>query len=528
MFGSGLRAIGVALVVAFSAAPVAMANPYQDDSAWYVDEYPAGIALFSGPNFTGEVREAFDIFASMHDLAFNDRARSVAVLAGQWELCEHRDFTGRCMFIREDVADLRWYGLAGRISSIRPVFEYTEAEHGLLFIRDHRGYIRYVHDEYWADQYWSHGYARSRTVTIHHYGFGQDYWRHGFYDPHWGFGPYGFAWSPYGHVRYVSRPIRVHPRPVVINHYWRERPRDYWRGHKGARPSHPHRGRDYRRSDDRDYRSPRPRDDRHVDRPRDQRPRNDGWRETRGDDRQGSGRGGQAPDRQRRDWQGQDGQGRDGQGRDRQGRDGRPRGDDNFDRGPRRGEGVVAERPGGNPARGGRGNEANPDRRQWQGRPPGEGQARGSRPGASEIPRDPRGPRREASAGTPPSDLRGGPRQGAPRGQPGDGRGRFEGSRSGNPGGEGARRGGNRDARSGGGERAARPAPPPQPRREASASPPRPQPERQREARRPAPEPRRPDVRREAPPERPPRIERGDNRSRPANSFDPGGDQRRR
>jgi hypothetical protein len=42
--------------------------------------------------------------------AFNDRARSVAVLAGQWEVCQHSDFTGRCVFLRYDVPDLAWYG----------------------------------------------------------------------------------------------------------------------------------------------------------------------------------------------------------------------------------------------------------------------------------------------------------------------------------------------------------------------------------------------------------------------------------
>ena len=58
------------------------------------NEQPAGLMLFSGEDFRGEVREVFDSVYSLNDYYFNDRAQSVAVLSGAWELCEHSDFTG--------------------------------------------------------------------------------------------------------------------------------------------------------------------------------------------------------------------------------------------------------------------------------------------------------------------------------------------------------------------------------------------------------------------------------------------------
>ena len=137
-----LRTVVALTVPAVFATPSALAE-YSSRP----DEAPAAIALFSEENFYGDIRDVFDPFASLKDLSFNDDTRSVAVFAGQWELCEHKDFTGRCVFITEDVSDLGWFGLAGRVTSVRPIYEYTQAAHGLMFTRDRYGYIRYAHEE---------------------------------------------------------------------------------------------------------------------------------------------------------------------------------------------------------------------------------------------------------------------------------------------------------------------------------------------------------------------------------------------
>ncbi|MEZ5946097.1 MAG: beta/gamma crystallin-related protein [Hyphomonas sp.] len=202
-------------------APVLMAGAASADNG-YVDpaheaqggpyQEPPAIILYAGENFTGEPREIYDPIYALPDLAFNDRARSVAVLAGQWEVCEHSDFTGRCVFLRYDVQDLGWFGLERRVSSVRPIFEYTEAEHGLMFTRDRNGYIRYIdNQQYGADRY-SYGYGVSSGISVYHYGYSPDYVRYGYYDPRLGYDPYGFGWhGAYGsHYDRRVQPLRGH------------------------------------------------------------------------------------------------------------------------------------------------------------------------------------------------------------------------------------------------------------------------------------------------------------------------------
>jgi uncharacterized protein YcfJ len=53
---------------------------------------------------------------------FNDRASSVIVQRGQWEVCENRGFSGNCMVLRAgSYQSLSSMGMNDRISSARPV-----------------------------------------------------------------------------------------------------------------------------------------------------------------------------------------------------------------------------------------------------------------------------------------------------------------------------------------------------------------------------------------------------------------------
>lgn len=182
------------------------------------NEQPAGLMLFSGEDFRGEVREVFDSVYSLNDYYFNDRAQSVAVLSGAWELCEHSDFTGRCVFIRGDVQDLDWYGLDRELTSVRPIYEYTEAEHGLMFTRDQSGYIRYADNARYGYDNYSHGYGTSTSVSVYHYGYSPSYRSHGYYSPRLGHGPYGFGWTRHGANPHYGRHYRKQQRPLK-GHY---------------------------------------------------------------------------------------------------------------------------------------------------------------------------------------------------------------------------------------------------------------------------------------------------------------------
>ncbi|MGB2178268.1 MAG: beta/gamma crystallin-related protein, partial [Hyphomonas sp.] len=213
-------------LLAVFAAPIAMAGAASADTEAYsydpaTDDGPPTLILYSGANYSGEVREIYDPIHALPNLQFNDRARSIAVLSGQWEVCQHSDFTGRCVFLRYDVPDLAWYGLAGEISSVRPVYEYTDAEHGLMFVRDENGYIRYVDDEQYGYDTYNYGYGASTSIQVYHYGYSPEYRRYGYYDPRLGYDPYGFGWGGYSRPYYSS------------THYRRDRPP--LRGHYGAR-----------------------------------------------------------------------------------------------------------------------------------------------------------------------------------------------------------------------------------------------------------------------------------------------------
>jgi hypothetical protein len=54
------------------------------------------LTLFAGEGFRGPSVTLRDGSNNFVDLGFNDRASSMIVRSGQWEVCEHRDFQGAC------------------------------------------------------------------------------------------------------------------------------------------------------------------------------------------------------------------------------------------------------------------------------------------------------------------------------------------------------------------------------------------------------------------------------------------------
>lgn len=79
-----------------------------------------GIVLYSETSFEGDFR-AFDReVTDLQDFGFNDRARSVRVLWGTWEICRD-NFFRNCRRITGDESDLDRMNLSRRVSSLRPV-----------------------------------------------------------------------------------------------------------------------------------------------------------------------------------------------------------------------------------------------------------------------------------------------------------------------------------------------------------------------------------------------------------------------
>lgn len=81
----------------------------------------AEIELFSEPAFAGNRFAARDDVGDLAPRNFNDRASSIVVYSGQWEVCTDADFGGRCtVFGPGRYGELG--GLSNRISSLRKVY----------------------------------------------------------------------------------------------------------------------------------------------------------------------------------------------------------------------------------------------------------------------------------------------------------------------------------------------------------------------------------------------------------------------
>ena len=77
----------------------------------------ARLVLYDRPNFQGRSMTVDSAQGAL--VFFNDRAGSLQVF-GRWQVCEGRNFSGRCLDVNGDVRDLSRFGLNNRITSARP------------------------------------------------------------------------------------------------------------------------------------------------------------------------------------------------------------------------------------------------------------------------------------------------------------------------------------------------------------------------------------------------------------------------
>ncbi len=82
----------------------------------------AQVTFFEGEDFRGRSFSTDRQVGNFERLGFNDRASSVIVDRGRWQVCEDARFSGQCVVLRpgryESLAEI---GLNNRISSVRPV-----------------------------------------------------------------------------------------------------------------------------------------------------------------------------------------------------------------------------------------------------------------------------------------------------------------------------------------------------------------------------------------------------------------------
>lgn len=85
-------------------------------------EAAAQVSFYEGEGFRGRVFSARGEVANFDRTGFNDRAMSVVVERGAWQICDDAYFRGHCEILRRGSYDsLAMMGMNNRISSVRPV-----------------------------------------------------------------------------------------------------------------------------------------------------------------------------------------------------------------------------------------------------------------------------------------------------------------------------------------------------------------------------------------------------------------------
>jgi len=80
-----------------------------------------GLVLFGGYGLRGEAFPTSGDVWNLGGTRFNDRARSVRIDRGVWQLCENANFGGRCITLDRSVTDLGRYGMNDAVSSVRRI-----------------------------------------------------------------------------------------------------------------------------------------------------------------------------------------------------------------------------------------------------------------------------------------------------------------------------------------------------------------------------------------------------------------------
>jgi len=93
----------------------------------------AQITFYEHDGFQGQTFSTDRPVRDFERRGFNDRASSIVVDHGRWEVCEDANFQGRCIVLRRGNYDsLSRFGMNDRISSVRPVDEGRRYENEIM------------------------------------------------------------------------------------------------------------------------------------------------------------------------------------------------------------------------------------------------------------------------------------------------------------------------------------------------------------------------------------------------------------
>jgi hypothetical protein len=123
-----MKTTSLVSVLALAAGFAALAMPASADyrsghDTWRGGDYQGrqgGVVLYSNAGFRGEAVQIDGAVPSLGRIGFNDRASSIEVRRGVWEVCVDANFRGRCEIIDASTGQLNAYRLNDNISSLRP------------------------------------------------------------------------------------------------------------------------------------------------------------------------------------------------------------------------------------------------------------------------------------------------------------------------------------------------------------------------------------------------------------------------
>ncbi|MDZ4738578.1 MAG: beta/gamma crystallin-related protein [Alphaproteobacteria bacterium] len=80
------------------------------------------VILYDQPDYKGRALMLSLPTADLKALKFDDKVASLVIQgAGDWVLCEHRNYAGRCIRVQSQAGNLKLLQLNGRVSSLYPV-----------------------------------------------------------------------------------------------------------------------------------------------------------------------------------------------------------------------------------------------------------------------------------------------------------------------------------------------------------------------------------------------------------------------
>lgn len=84
------------------------------------------ITLYTRANFGGPAIKLHETEPDLDKLGFNDRTSSVIVQSGRWQVCEHKQFKGRCKLLEKgEYAQLKDFN--NMMSSVRELDELAQS-----------------------------------------------------------------------------------------------------------------------------------------------------------------------------------------------------------------------------------------------------------------------------------------------------------------------------------------------------------------------------------------------------------------